>query len=73
MLQLSGEYGQNDYNLPEADPKDETDFIASIGLNYMIQDWLRAGVKYTYKEKDSNYEADEFTDNQLIFTLGARY
>ena len=72
-LNLFGEYAKNDFNLPVANPKDETDFIASIGMDYLIQDWLRTGVRYTYKEKDSNYAEDEFRDNQLILTLGARY
>lgn len=72
-LHLAGEYAINDYNLPEADPKDETDLMASLRLDYMIQDWLKAGISYKYMEKDSNYADDEFSDNQFILTVGARY
>lgn len=72
-LNLIGEYGKNDYNVPVANPKDETDYLAGIGMDYLIQDWLTAGVGYTYKRKDSNYADDEFADNEFLITLDARY
>ncbi len=72
-LSLGGTYSTNDYNLPVAKKKEEENRLGSIGLDYQIQDWLSAGVNYTYREKESNYKEDEFSNNQFMISLKAAF
>jgi hypothetical protein len=75
-LSLSGTYSKNDYNRPPAigGPNREADnYLASVGLNYRVRDWLSAGLSYAYREKESNYREDEFTDNQFMISLDGVY
>ena len=72
-LNASVSYGTNDYNLPEDNKREQDNYNAGLGLDYQIRNWLKAGVAYAYKKKDSNYPEDEFTDNQFIFTISAVY
>ncbi|MFV9646287.1 MAG: outer membrane beta-barrel protein [Desulfobacterales bacterium] len=44
-----------------------------LGIEYFINDWLMAGVDYTYREKDSNYVDSDYKDNMLQVTLGLTY
>jgi len=75
-LSLSGTYSKNDFNrAPEiGGPNREADnYLASAGLTYRVRDWLRAGVNYAHKEKDSNCREDEFTANQFMVFLEGLY
>jgi hypothetical protein len=75
-LSLSGTYSKNDYNRPPeiGGPNREADnYLASVGLNYRVRDWLSAGLSYAYREKESNYREDEFTDNQFMISLDGVY
>lgn len=72
-LTATGAYSKNEYNLPVINKKDQDNYLGNIGLDYKIQDWLSAGVGYTYMKKDSNYITDEYTDNQFLVSLRAMY
>ncbi len=72
-LDLSATYSENEYNLPLPKKKDQDNFLGNVALTYQIQDWLSAGLRYTYSTKDSNYETDEYDDNQFMVSLGAVY
>lgn len=72
-LSLGGRYSFNEYNLPVANPREDDNYDANIGLDYLIQKWLKAGLSYSYKKKDSNDVAMEFTDNQVVLLLSAAY
>ena len=68
-LTVGGAYSQNNYNRPRQDDN----YDANLGLDYRIRDWLRAGVGYKYRKKDSNYVENDSTDNQFMVSLGAVY
>lgn len=75
-LSLNGRYSKNDYNrapVTGGAKKEQDNYLASVGLNYPIHDWLKAGVSYTYSKKNSNYSEDEFTDNQFMISLSGVY
>jgi len=72
-LSVSGSYSSNDYNMPVVKKKKNDNYGAGIGLSYDIQDWLSAGVKYSYSKKDSNYRADEYSDNQFSMSVSLVY
>jgi len=74
-LTLTGglNYSMNEYNLPAGDPRDDKNYIANVGLNYAIQDWIGVGAGYTYNRKNSNVEDQEFVDNQFMVSLKIVY
>jgi hypothetical protein len=66
-------YSQNDYNLPLINPREDDKYTANVGLDYKVQDWLKAGVGYQYEKRDSNDIANEYTDNKFTVSLSALY
>jgi hypothetical protein len=70
-LNASITYRQLDYQLT-----DQTDeFIeASVGASYIINNYLTAGLTYTYRDKSSDLGAPaEFENNVVSLSLSARY
>ncbi|MFH1351239.1 MAG: outer membrane beta-barrel protein [Pseudomonadota bacterium] len=65
--------GKNDYKLPLTNPRSDDNYIANMGLEYKIQEWLSASVGYTYNKKDSNYVDNDYTDNQFMISLSGSY
>ena len=66
-------YSIMDYNLPVNNNREDDNYKANIGIDYQIQDWLKAGAGYNYSKKDSNYAANDYTDNQFMISLSAVY
>ncbi len=75
--QFNGFYAVNEYNMSSVDfdgsSKKRADNMTGVGIDiiYNIQPWLSAVIKYTLKERDSNFNAEDYNDNQLIFTVKA--
>jgi len=72
-FRLGGSYGKNDYNDPVPKKKKQDNYLFDTGLDYQIQDWLTAGIGYSYMKKDSNYRQDEFKDNMFIMSVSLIY
>jgi hypothetical protein len=72
-LTVGGVYSVNDYNIPLTRPREDDIYKVNIGLDYLIQDWLTAGVGYRYEKKDSNYSEYDYTDTQFIISLSGVY
>jgi len=70
---VGGSYGKNDYNDPVPKKKKQDNYLFDIGLDYQIQDWLAAGIGYSFMKKDSNYRQDEFKDNQFSMSVSLVY
>jgi hypothetical protein len=66
-------YSKNEYNLPVANPRTDDNYMANIGLDYNIQDWLGIGAGYYLNRKNSTVDTSEFTDNKFMVTLKAVY
>lgn len=66
-------YSKNEYNQPVGNPRDQDNYIATIGFEYKLLEWLAAIGSYTYNRKDSNYAADEYTNNRVLVGLRALY
>jgi len=64
---------KSEYNLPVGNERTDNSYMANIGLNYAIQDWLGVGVSYNYNRKNSNTELNEFIDNQFMVMLKIVY
>jgi hypothetical protein len=72
-LTLQGAYSKYVYNIPTDPTEKQDNYLASIGVNYRIWEWLTAGVAYTYLKKESNYPQNDYTDNLVIFSLRSVY
>ena len=71
-------YSKNDYNVPpgystSGEDREDDNYLANIGIDYNIREWLTAGVAYNYNKKDSNYDQESFTDNQFMATVKVVY
>lgn len=67
---INGYFGTNDYNLTDRDD----DLVgAGIEFDYDIQEWLSLGVGYEYKDRDSNVDTEDYTNNQYFVSLNAQF
>lgn len=66
-------YSKNEYNLPIGNERSDNNYLANVGLEYNIQEWLGVGVGYNYNRKDSNIGAYEFVDNQFMASVKVVY
>ena len=73
ILNAAGVYSVNDYNLPVTSPRADDIYKITVGLDYLMRDWLTAGVGYQHKTKSSNYREYEYTDTQFLISLSAVY
>ena len=73
VLTAGASYGKNDYNIPINRQREDDNYKANIGVDYIIKEWLTAGVNYSYDKKDSNYVINDYTDNQFMLFLSMIY
>ena len=67
-------YTYDDYDAYNgADERQDDTYMARLGLDYQIQEWLTAGVNYTYKQRESNDNDKDYTNNRVAFTVGAAF
>ncbi len=78
-FKIGGSYAANDYNRAPAGSatidkkRSDSNWNFNTGLDYAIQDWLGCGVAYALAAKNSNYELNDYVDNQLSFNLKIVY
>jgi hypothetical protein len=72
-LTVGGVYSINEYNTPSSNPRQDDNYKFSIGIDHQIQVWLTTGVGYIHERNDSNYEENNYTNNQLLISLSAWY
>lgn len=69
---LHGSYGVDKFS--EAVPpatiirRDKT-VTGGGGLNYLMKDWLKFGIDYTHKDKDSNMDASDYEENSYTLSI----
>lgn len=67
-------YTYDDYDAyGSADERQDDVYAAKLGLDYDIREWLTAGVNYTYKQRESNIDDKDYTNNRVAFTIGAAF
>jgi hypothetical protein len=72
-LTAGASYRDHQYHQPVGQKREDDNYDTNIGLGYQIRKWLGADVGYTYKKKDSNEEANSYTDNQFMISLNGAY
>ena len=53
--------------------RQDSNWSFNTGLDYAVQDWLGCGVNYALVTKNSNYEENDYVDNQLSVNLKIVY
>lgn len=66
-------YMKNEYNVPVGNERNDNNYLANLGLDYNIQDWLSVGIDYKYNRKDSNVEIYEYVNNQVMAQVKIMY
>lgn len=60
----------NEYNTPSAGPKRSDDrYNVELGLNYQVNRWFSVGTKYNFIDRNSNFSANSYSNNQITFLL----
>ncbi|MFH1080039.1 MAG: outer membrane beta-barrel protein [Pseudomonadota bacterium] len=70
VFNLGGMYSTNDYN---THGRRDTNVTANLGVDYKIKDWVTFGVGYNFRNKNSNFKDNEYTDNQFLTSLKIVY
>ncbi|MHB8772554.1 MAG: outer membrane beta-barrel protein [Syntrophales bacterium] len=73
VLNAGFTYSRNEYNLPVGNERTDKNYLANLGLDYNIQEWLTVGVGYNLNRKDSNIDIQEYTDNRFIAQVKVVY
>jgi hypothetical protein len=58
----------DDYPDEEEDRTDKT-WIAGAGFEYQPFPWLTSRLEYTYRDKDSDVDSQEYTENRVFFSI----
>jgi len=68
---ISATYRNNDYVNPAPGEPDRTDDTISgiCRFNWRIKRWLGSSLEYRYRNRNSNVNADDFTENRIMVSL----
>jgi len=69
VMTMGGVYSLNEYNLP----RDDDRLKANIVFDYKIQDWLNTKIGYNYSKRDSNQDANDYSNHQFIISFKGGY
>jgi len=72
-LNASASYNFHDYYLPLTENRQDDNYEVGLSVDYQARDWLSAGAGYTYKEKHSNKNENDYEDNKFNFKITAEY
>lgn len=73
-LLVGAAYSKHDYkNSINDHGREDDNYKARLGIEYLINEWLMAGADYTYREKDSSSGENDYKDNKFMVTLGLTY
>jgi hypothetical protein len=65
---LSGFYQRDEYQETNPEREDNT-WSARVSLSYRLLDWLSASLGYSYHERDSSIDENDYRNSRVIFTL----
>jgi hypothetical protein len=49
--------------------RDDNTYTLTFGLNYAPRGWLSFGLEYGYEERDSNFDANNYTANRVLLRV----
>ncbi|MCP5405882.1 MAG: outer membrane beta-barrel protein [Pseudomonadaceae bacterium] len=66
-------YANNDYKGFAANQRDDDIYSANAGLKYYVNEWLAAGLGYSFINRESNVTGGDYTRNRIMATLNGTY
>ena len=77
-LNFLGSFDKNKYpeestESGQSAKRDDDVLAGAVGLSYQTQDWLSIGMRYRRKERSSNLDVFDYSDNQLSIEASITY
>ncbi len=72
ILKADARYANSDYQGDPAAREDDT-LTFSAGADYKMNRNFFGGLNYTYTDRDSNIDTNDYTDNVVKLTVGAQF
>ena len=72
-------YGKKDYDRASIDVdgtskiREDDSWNAGIGLGYMMQEWLKLALNYSYTDNNSNFKRYDYKENRVFFNVTMQY
>ncbi len=73
-LTLSATYKEDEYRVDDKlSIREDEDRVAGVKLSYALNEWCKLGANYTYTDRDSNIDSNEYQENKVMFTVSAAF
>ncbi len=67
-------YKEDEYRFDSSDSgREDEDWVTRFNLDYTMNNWLKLGTSYSYTDRDSNENNNDYKENQLTFTASASF
>lgn len=73
LLKAGVGYTTNEYEGSAANQRDDDIIVANVGADYWLNRCLKAGIGYSYSDRDSNVASGSFARNTVMLRLTATY
>ncbi len=71
---LSIAYKEEEYRVDnKLSGREDEDIVTGVKLDYTMNDWLKLGANYSYTDRDSNDDSNDYQENSLMFTAKAAF
>jgi hypothetical protein len=72
-VRLSVEYKEDQYRVDSSkDGRKDENRITGLSGSYALNDWCTLGMNYTYTDRDSDEDINDYDENLLMFSASAR-
>ncbi len=65
---ISGSYRRDKYE-DTAENREDYTAVGAAGLSYQPRPWIATALTYSYRDRNSNINTDDFVENTVIFTV----
>ena len=72
-------YGNKNYSLADTDIdgtskiREDDSLTAGIGFGYIMQEWLKLALNYSYTDNDSNFKRYDYKENRVFLNVTMQY
>ena len=73
-VRLRVEYKEDQYRVDSSnDGRKDEDRITGLSGSYALNDWCTLAMNYTYTDRDSDVDINDYDENLLMFTASAKF
>ena len=73
---LRGSYSKDVYSNavpPETVAREDTYTLAGVGLKYFMKDWINLGADYNKRDRNSNFDVNDYKENQYVLSVNMSF